>query len=135
MNIKHDMKDFKIEELDLKKGFKFKSKNKEIEFEIYDSDLIKRVIDKKFHYQYKKILVTSTIILESDDEETSGDIKIQLEIIDSYIRTILNKYKNYIDEKTLNKYLRMLNIQKEDLENKLNSLLITNKKGSRWEVR
>ena len=92
---------------------------KNIKMDFFDDELVLNVIDKKFNKKYLNII---NMLDEDDDSESEKEII--LEKIDDLKRLIIDKYYNYLDKKTLTKYLKMIVL----LENKIS---LTTRKSSR----
>lgn len=102
--------DFKIVEFNDKKLYSLKIKNNNIN--VYDEYLLENMIDNNFNKRYKELLYLTMSINESDDANPSDGelLLLKIEELNNYI---INKYSKILDKKTLNKYLKMINILKE----------------------
>lgn len=115
--LKHDKKEYKIKSVKETDTFSFQPKNSNIKINIYDEDIRNNVIDTKFNNKYKKLL-EATLNIDSDEDD-SNESAIVLSEIDKFRNYILNNYSKYISEKTLNKYLKMLNVLDAEIERKI----------------
>lgn len=114
--LKYDKNEFSIIELEIEEGIKIPDKNKEYEIEIIDEKLKKSVVEKKFNKDYKKLIAK---ILEEDDNDDGEKVRV----IDNYILYFERKYGKYLTKRDLNRYLKMLNMLKEEVEEKLRELV------------
>lgn len=115
--LRYDKNEFSIVELELEEGFKIKDKNKEYEIEVIDEKLKKTIIDKKFNKDYKRLI---TKIIEETDDEDDGE---KVRLVDNYILYFERKYGKYLSKRDLNRYLKMLNMVKDEVEEKLRVLI------------
>ena len=99
---------------------------------LVDNDLIKILIDKKVRRGFDKIL-NMYMILEEDEDSSSGDWDLILDEVERFKKHVLAKYKEYLKKEEEKKILKKIDIIKKEIANK-KSLLIQdevqeNKKG------
>jgi len=107
--------EFTIEEKEIEYKFVFNKKKEKIY--IYDEELIEKIIDNSFNQKYRKLLYIVMDITENDDS-TESDAELILFKIDELKNLLLSKYFKYISSELLNKYLKMLILLEEKLENR-----------------
>lgn len=81
---------------------------------VYDEELVRNIIEKAFTSKYKKLLA----YIMNDEDDTSDNEEYILSKIDDLKRIIYNKYLKYLDERTINKYFRMLELLEDKVRNK-----------------
>ena len=107
--------DFTIEEKEKNYKYVFNKKNEKIY--IYNDELIENVIDSTFNQKYRKLLYIVMDITENEDS-TDTDAELILYKIDDLKNLLLTKYFKYISKELLNKYLKMLLLLEDKLENR-----------------
>lgn len=105
MKLKKINIDFEVIEFEDKKTFTIEKDEKKVK--IYDEKLIEEVISNKFSERYKRLLYIIMDINNSDDSSDT-DVEIIRCQIDELRNSLINKYKNYLSNELLNKYLKML---------------------------
>ena len=113
------------------KGLKFKPKSN-VNFEdmisvnemiVINPGLIEKLVSKKCSRNFKKIL--KLMYLVSDDDDDSGYMLI-LDEIERLKNLVINKYKNYMEEKEYDVLLKKLEIIKQEAEYRKNKILEMN---------
>lgn len=113
------------------KGLKFKPKSN-VNFEdmisvnemiVINPGLIEKLVSKKCSRTFKKILKLMSLV--SDDDDDSGYMLI-LDEIERLKNLVINKYKNYMEEKEYDVLLKKLEIIKQEAEYRKNKILEMN---------
>ena len=113
------------------KGLKFKPKGN-MNFEdmisvnemiVINPGLIEKLVSKKCSRNFKKILKLMSLV--SDDDDDSGYMLI-LDEIERLKNLVINKYKNYMEEKEYDVLLKKLEIIKQEAEYRKNKILEMN---------
>ena len=109
------------------KGLKFKPKSN-VNFEdmisvnemiVINPSLIEKLVSKKCSRTFKKILKMMSLV--SDDDDDSGYMLI-LDEIERLKNLVINKYKNYMEEKEYDVLLKKLEIIKQEAEYRKNKI-------------
>lgn len=109
------------------KGLKFKPKSN-VNFEdmisvnemiVINPGLIEKLVSKKCSRNFKKILKLMSLV--SDDDDDSGYMLI-LDEIERLKNLVINKYKNYMEEKEYDVLLKKLEIIKQEAEYRKNKI-------------
>lgn len=112
--IKETKAEFKIIEIEDSNNFVIsKSQEKII---VYNKEIIDNLISKKFNRKYCELLYIITDILNADDDNGTDTDLLALKI-DALRQELINKYYKFLNKATLAKYLKMLLL----LEDKLNN--------------
>ena len=113
------------------KGFNVKPKHN-INFEdminveemiVINPGLIEKLVDKKCKRTFEKIITMISIASEEDDDEGDASFMLILDEIERFKNLIINKYKNYIEEKEYETLLKKLEILKAEIERRRNYIL------------
>lgn len=113
------------------KGFNVKPKHN-INFEdminveemiVINPGLIEKLVDKKCKRTFEKIITMISIASEEDDDEGDASFMLILDEIERFKNLIINKYKNYIEEKEYETLLKKLDILKAEIEHRRNYIL------------
>lgn len=113
------------------KGFNVKPKHN-INFEdminveemiVINPGLIEKLVDKKCKRTFEKIITMISIASEEDDDEGDASFMLILDAIERFKNLIINKYKNYIEEKEYETLLKKLEILKAEIERRRNYIL------------
>ena len=113
------------------KGFNVKPKHN-INFEdminveemiLINPGLIEKLVDKKCKRTFEKIITMISIASEEDDDEGDASFMLILDEIERFKNLIINKYKNYIEEKEYETLLKKLEILKAEIERRRNYIL------------
>ena len=113
------------------KGLKFKPKSN-VNFEdmisvnemiVINPGLIEKLVSKKCSRTFKKILKMMSLV--SDDDDDSGYMLI-LDEIERLKNLVINKYKNYMEEKEYDVLLKKLEMIKQEAEYRKNKILEMN---------
>lgn len=107
--------EFIIEEKE--KDYKFVFNKKSEKIYIYNEELVEKIIDNSFNQKYRKLLFIVMDITENEDS-TESDTELILFKIDELKNLLLAKYFKYISKELLNKYLKMLMLLEDKLENR-----------------
>ena len=114
------------------KGLRFKPKSN-TNFEdmisvnemiVINPSLIEKLISKKCSKSLKKILKMMTALCDDDDDD-SGYMLI-LDEIERLKNLVVNKYKNYMEEKEYDVLLKKLKIIQQEVEYRKNKILEMN---------
>lgn len=82
------------------------------------------LITKKIDKSFRKITALYLSIMD-DNDATSGDITIALNEIERLKNIIAYKYKEYLNEELVLKYLKRISLFEKNLQDKLNVLRLT----------
>lgn len=113
------------------KGFSVKPKNN-ITFEdminvnemiLINPSLIEKLISKKCTKSFDKIIKMLSIV--SDDEDDDSGYMLILDEIERFKNLLVNKYKQYMEEKEYELNLKKLELLKEEVEHRKNALIET----------
>lgn len=104
--------DFDIEEKLEKPIVTINKKGGKILF--YDQNELDSYIENDFNKKYRKLLYLIMSVTE-DEESTDSDIELLYLKIDKLKELLILKYFKYINQHTLNKYLKMLMLLEEKL--------------------
>ncbi len=114
------------------KGLKFKPK-KNMKFEdmisvnemiVINPSLLEKLVSKKCSRTLKKIIKMMTVI--SDDEDDDSGYMLILDEIERLKKLVINKYKDYMDEKEYDTLLKKLEIIKQEAQYRKNKILEMN---------
>ena len=106
-------------------GFKFKPKNEIIyngvkvnEMVIVNHGFIEKVLKRKIK---KKLDVYLQFLIQllDEDNETPTSLHYALNDLDRYKRTIINKYRNYLDKKYIDLLLKKIDVLERELKTKM----------------
>lgn len=110
---------------DVKDGFKFKPKNKVKysgvkvnEMVIINPSFIEKVLKRKVKNKLDKYLQVLIALLESEDEDPTS-LRHALNDLEKYRRTVINKYRIYLDKKYVDLLLKKLDVIERELKEKL----------------
>ena len=108
-----------------KDGFKFKPKNnikydgvKVNEMVIMNPSFIEKVLKRKIKHRldlYIKFLIS----LLEDETSDPTSLRHALNDLEKYRRTIINKYRNYLDKKYVELLLKKIEVLERELKDKL----------------
>lgn len=105
------------------------------EMVIINPSLIEKLVNKKCKRTFEKILTMLSVIYEEDDGADDAPFMLALDEIERFKNLIINKYKDYIEEKEYKLLLKKLEILKNEVEQRRKFILDkqieyeTNKKG------
>ena len=105
-------------------GYKFTPKGKrngtlEVKsITIIEPSMIEKVLLSKFSHRYRKLMNMVYLILNSDDDETSGALTIVLDEIAKMKSLLLHKYYKFIKKEKLKELLSRLEIIEMELKKK-----------------
>lgn len=106
------------------KGFRVTPKNKVkyngvqvTEMVVFNVSFVKKILERKTRIKLESYLQYIMHILEMIDEtgEDDGTIDIALNDLDRYRRTIINKYRNYLDERYTELLLKKIGLYEREL--------------------
>ena len=104
--------DFEVEEKLEKPIVTINKKDSKISF--YSQNELDLYIENDFNKKYRKLLYLIMSVTE-DEESTDSDIELLYLKIDKLKELLVLKYFKYINQLTLNKYLKMLMLLEEKL--------------------
>ena len=111
MVVKKTNKEFEVVEKKENEILQINSKNDD-KLLIYDKKLVQNVIDQKFDKKYKKLLMLVLDVTESEDA-TDTDSELVLMKIEEFKILIMNNYIKFVNQNTINKYLRKIMVLEE----------------------
>lgn len=89
---------------------------------VINPSLIRKLISKKCNRSFNKIIKMMKIVIDSDDDSDSGYMLIHDEI-EKFRMLLINKYKAYMDEKEYELNIRKLEMLKQEVDARRNSLI------------
>lgn len=99
---------------------------------IYDVVLARPMVSRMANNKYKKLLMSVTELLISDDD-TGDAFRMALNQIEKFRQEVKNKYRMFLERKELNLMAKQLSALQEEAKNRLlelqNSLLMDDTKG------
>lgn len=99
---------------------------------IYDVVLARPMVSRIANNKYKKLLMSVTELLISDDD-TGDAFRMALNQIEKFRQEVKNKYRMFLERKELNLMAKQLSTLQEEAKNRLlelqNSLLMDDTKG------
>lgn len=99
---------------------------------IYDVVLARPMVSRMVNNKYKKLLMSVTELLISDDD-TGDAFRMALNQIEKFRQEVKNKYRMFLERKELNLMAKQLSALQEEAKNRLlelqNSLLMDDTKG------
>ena len=99
---------------------------------IYDVVLARPMVSRIANNKYKKLLMSVTELLISDDD-TGDAFRMALNQIEKFRQEVKNKYRMVLERKELNLMAKQLSALQEEAKNRLlelqNSLLMDDTKG------
>lgn len=99
---------------------------------IYDVVLARPMVSRIANNKYKKLLMSVTELLISDDD-TGDAFRMALNQIEKFRQEVKNKYRMFLEKKELNLMAKQLSALQEEAKNRLlelqNSLLMDDTKG------
>lgn len=99
---------------------------------IYDVVLARPMVSRMVNNKYKKLLMSVTELLISDDD-TGDAFRMALNQIEKFRQEVKNKYRMFLEKKELNLMAKQLSALQEEAKNRLlelqNSLLMDDTKG------
>ncbi len=99
---------------------------------IYDVVLARPMVSRIANNKYKKLLMSVTELLISDDD-TGDAFRMALNQIEKFRQEVKNKYRMFLERKELNLMAKQLSALQEEAKNRLlelqNSLLMDDTKG------
>ncbi len=99
---------------------------------IYDVVLARPMVSRMVNNKYKKLLMSVTELLISDDD-TGDAFRMALNQIEKFRQEVKNKYRMFLERKELNLMAKQLSALQEESKNRLlelqNSLLMDDTKG------
>ena len=109
----------------LSDGFKFKPRNK-VEYNgikvnqmvIINQSFIEKILKRKVKRKLDSYLHFLIMLLDSSDEDPSR-LMHALNDIERYRRTIINKYRKYLDKKYIELLLQKINVLERQMKEKL----------------
>lgn len=118
-------------EYEKRKGFRVKPK-KTISFEdminvnemiVINPSLIRKLISKKCNRSFNKIIKMMKIVIDSDDDDSDSGYMLIHDEIEKFRMLLMNKYKIYMDEKEYELNIRKLEMLKQEVDARRNSLI------------
>lgn len=99
---------------------------------IYDVVLARPMVSRMVNNKYKKLLMSVTELLISDDD-TGDAFRMALNQIEKFRQEVKNKYRMFLERKELNLMAKQLSALQKEAKNRLlelqNSLLMDDTKG------
>ena len=99
---------------------------------IYDVVLARPMVSRMANNKYKKLLMSVTELLISDDD-TGDAFRMALKQIEKFRQEVKNKFRMFLERKELNLMAKQLSALQEEAKNRLlelqNSLLMDDTKG------
>ena len=99
---------------------------------LINPSLIEKLIDKKCSKTFDKILKMISVVSSDDEDDDSGYMLI-LDEIERFKNLLINKYKQYMDEREYEMNIKKLELLEEEIEHRRQSLIetldMTNSKG------
>ena len=99
---------------------------------IYDVVLARPMVSRMANNKYKKLLMSVTELLISDDD-TGDAFRMALNQIEKFRQEVKNKYRMFLERKELNLMAKQLSALQKEAKNRLlelqNSLLMDDTKG------
>lgn len=106
------------------KGFNVKPKNN-VSFDdminvnemvVINPSLIEKLVDKKCKRTFEKLVAMISVVYEEDDDSDETPYIMILDEMERFRSLLLNKYKEYIEEKEFEVLIKKLEILKEEVE-------------------
>ena len=100
-----------------KSGYTFSPKNiyYNRKITILNEDMVVSILKENIEKRYKR-LVTLIYSFLTDGDFSGNDGIIVYNEIDSFRKRLINKYQKYVDPKTIDKYLKKVNILEGELQ-------------------
>ena len=106
-----------------KKGFKFTPLNK-IKYDgivvnkmiVIKPNFIEKVLKKKIKRQLDTYLQYIVNILDNNDDEDGSKLNIVLDQIDRYKKVVMNRYRDYLEEKYIELLLKKLGVLEKEVK-------------------
>jgi len=99
---------------------------------LINPSLIEKLIDKKCSKTFDKILKMISVVSSDDEDDDSGYMLI-LDEMERFKNLLINKYKQYMDEREYEMNIKKLELLEEEIEHRRQSLIetldMTNSKG------
>lgn len=117
---------------ELTKGFKFKPKNKISyngikvdEMIIINPSFVEKILKRKVKRKLDSYLKFLISILEDDNDDPTS-LRNALNDLEKYKRTVINKYRDYLDKNYIDLLLKKINVLEKELKAKLILLIEKN---------
>jgi len=106
-----------------KKGFKFTPLNK-IKYDgivvnkmiVIKPNFIEKVLKKKIKRQLDTYLQYIVNVLDNNDDEDGSKLNIVLDQIDRYKKVVMNRYRDYLEEKYIELLLKKLGVLEKEVK-------------------
>lgn len=106
-----------------KKGFKFTPLNK-IKYDgivvnkmiVIKPNFIEKVLKKKIKRQLDTYLQYIVNILDNNDDEDGSKLNIVLDQIDRYKKVVMNRYRDYLEERYIELLLKKLGVLEKEVK-------------------
>ena len=106
-----------------KKGFKFTPLNK-IKYDgivvnkmiVIKPNFIEKVLKKKIKRQLDTYLQYIVNILDNNDDEDGSKLNIVLDQIDRYKKVVINRYRDYLEERYIELLLKKLGVLEKEVK-------------------
>lgn len=110
---------------DIKGGFKFKPKNK-VEYSgvkvnemvVINPSFIEKVLKRKIKKKLDSYLHFLIMLLDNEDTDPTN-LRHALNDLEKYRRTVINKYRNYLDKKYIDLLLKKMDVLERELKTKV----------------
>lgn len=110
---------------DVKSGFKFKPKNKVDyngvkvnEMVVINPSFIEKVLKRKIKRKLDSYLHFLIMLLDNEDTDPTN-LRHALNDLEKYRRTVINKYRNYLDKKYIDLLLKKMDVLERELKTKI----------------
>ena len=89
---------------------------------LINPSLIEKLISKKCSRIFDKVVKMLSVVSEDEDDSDSGYMLI-LDEMERFRNLLVNKYKNYMEEKEYELTMKKLDLLKEEIEHRRSSLI------------